>query len=93
MQGVPPNQNYKCQISGQEFGVVTNVIGHYPEEFTASSTVVDIDAQRTVYSRSLHFDHVGRCPAGWRVGQATDQSGKRVSAAFIAGTDTAYQEQ
>jgi hypothetical protein len=93
MSGVPPNQSYKCRINGQEFGVATNINGRYPEDFTASSTVVDLDSQRSVYSRSLHFSHLGRCPPGWKVGEATDQEGKRVPAAFVVGTNTVYQGQ
>ncbi len=92
-RGSPPSQSYRCQIDGQEFGVATDVSGHFPEEFTVYSTVTDIDAQRTVYSRSLHFNHLGLCPTGWKVGQATDQGGRRVFAAFIAGTNTPYHEQ
>jgi hypothetical protein len=91
--GIPPNQSYKCRINGQEFGVATSVSGRYPEDFTASSTVVDLDDLRSVYSRSLHFSHLGRCPPGWKVGQATNQAGKRVAAAFVVSTNTVYQGQ
>ncbi len=91
--GAPPSQSYKCLIEGQEFGVVTNVSGRYPEDFTAFSAVIDIDSQRSVYSRSLHFRRLGVCPSGWRIGQATDQQGRRAPAAFVTGTNIAYQAQ
>jgi hypothetical protein len=88
---IPPDQSYKCLVDGREFGIATHVSGRYPADFTAASTVVDLDAQRSVYSRALAIRRLGACPAGWKVGQATDQAGRKVTAAFIAGTDIAYQ--
>ena len=83
----PTGQNYKCIVGGDEFGVTTNVQGDVAKDFIASSVVTDIDAAKTIYSRTLRFRLLGPCPAGWPIGDATDQQGKRVPAAFIDGTD------
>jgi hypothetical protein len=83
--------NYKCHIDGREFGLSTLLTGDLNRDFVAHSSVTDIDAQKTVYNRALRFKLLGVCPKGWPIGDATNQQGKRVVAAFVAGTnDPAY---
>jgi hypothetical protein len=84
---------YKCTVANQQFGVTTTIKGDKWRDFIAASTVTNLDASRTLYARALRFRYLGICPAGWPVGDATDQSGKREMAAFVGDTDmTAYPQ-
>lgn len=84
------DKNYRCKIGDNEFGVSTTVTGDIDHEFTVSSTAINLDTRNTVYNRILRFRLLGACPAGRKVGQATDQNGNRVAATFIEGSDQLY---
>jgi hypothetical protein len=79
--------NYRCTVAGRAFGVSTLISGDPAERFVVRSSVTDLDRQTTVYSRALSFRCLGACPAGWGIGDATDQRGRRGVAALVAGTD------
>ena len=79
-------QTYKCTVGDREFGVSTTVDGARDRDFVARSSVTDLDTARTVYARALRFERLGLCPQGWPVGDATDQQGRRVTAAFMDGS-------
>jgi hypothetical protein len=80
--------NYRCTIAGRAFGVSTLISGDPARLFTVRASVTDLDRGSTVYRRALSFRLLGACPQGWAIGDATDQSGRRGIAAFVAGTDT-----
>jgi hypothetical protein len=79
--------NYLCTLAGRAFGVSTLISGDPAQRFIVRASVTDIDRQTTVYRRVLSFRRLGACPAGWTIGDATDQRGRRGVAAFVAGTD------
>jgi len=79
-------QTYKCTVGDREFGVSTTVDGARDRDFVARSSVTDLDTAKTVYARALRFERLGPCPQDWRVGDATDQRGRRVTAAFMDGS-------
>ena len=79
-------QTYKCTVGDKEFGVSTTVDGARDRVFIARSSVTDLDTAQTVYARSLRFERLGLCPQGWPVGDATDQQGRRVTAAYMDGS-------
>lgn len=79
-------QTYKCTVGDKAFGVSTTVDGARDHDFIARSSVTDLDTARTVYARALRFERLGPCPRDWRVGEATDQQGRRATAAFMDGT-------
>ena len=79
-------QTYKCAVGDREFGVSTTLDGPLDHDFVARSSVTDLDTAKTVYARALRFERVGICPRDWRVGDATDQHGRRTTAAFMDGS-------
>jgi len=79
-------QNYKCNVGYREFGVSTTVSGARDHDFIARSSVTDLDTAKTLYARALRFQRLGRCPKGWPVGDATNQQGRRVVAAYMDGS-------
>ena len=80
--------NYRCTIAGHALGVSTLISGDLARLFIVRASVTDLDRGATVYRRALSFRLLGACPKGWAIGDATDQSGRRGIAAFVAGTDT-----
>jgi hypothetical protein len=85
------HETYRCTIAGTEYGAVTTWSRPGPDQLVVSSTLVDLDDSTTVFARTLRYSRLGPCPAGWRVGEATDQQGRRVSAAFVGDTTTPYR--
>jgi hypothetical protein len=74
-----PSPNYRCMLGGAEYAVATSVKGDRGRDFEADSTILR-DGQ-TVYARILRFRRVGACPAGWNVGDTTNQKGQHLSSA------------
>lgn len=73
------NAHYKCQLDGVDYGVSTALIGDRKSDFTTVSSIQPLNGG-TASMRRLHYRALGACPAGWKVGDATNQKGAKVSA-------------
>ncbi len=80
-------QTVKFTLCDKVFGGSTTVDGARDRVFIARSSVTDLDTAETVYARALRFERLGPCPPGWPVGDATDQQGRRATAAYMDGSD------
>jgi hypothetical protein len=85
------HETYRCSVGGSEYGAATTWSQPRPDQLVVSSTLVDLETSTTVFARTLRYSLLGPCPAGWRVGEATDRQGRRVSAAFVGDTTTPYR--
>lgn len=70
---------YTCRVNDATYAVSTGLVGDVKTDFTASSSVHPVAGGGADITRSLHFKRVGPCPAGWKVGDTTNQKGERVS--------------
>ena len=78
-----PPAVYRCSLGGVKYAVATATTGDLARDFEARSSITRRDGV-TVYARTLRFRRVGACPAGWNVGDTTNQKGEHVSGA-VAG--------
>ena len=75
-----PSSTYRCLLSGTEYAVSSIVSGDRGRDFQTDSTIVRTDGA-PVYARTLRFRRLGDCPAGWNVGDTTNQAGEHLSGA------------
>lgn len=73
------NSHYKCQLDGVDYGVSTSLLGDPKRDFTTVSSITPLNGGAPSVRR-LHYRAAGACPAGWKVGDATNQRGEKVSA-------------
>lgn len=71
-----------CETNGHRFAVTSSVEGDPEQALTVRFSVQPLRGDRTTYGQTLRYQRLGPCPAGWRVGEHTDQHGRRLPSAF-----------
>ncbi|CAN5159990.1 hypothetical protein BH09PSE2_BH09PSE2_06670 [soil metagenome] len=77
--------HYQCQLDGAVYAVTSQTTGDAARDFTTGSVIHPVSGAGATYARTLPFKHEGPCPAGWNVGDTTDQQGRRVAGAVTPG--------
>lgn len=76
-----PTASYRCTLNGAEYAVSSRMSGDRARDFETDSTILRIEDGASVYARTLRFRQLGACPAGWNVGDTTNQKGQHLSGA------------
>jgi hypothetical protein len=69
---------FRCRIGERRFAVYSLVQGDRSRDFTSSFTIRPLDENGPEYRQVVRYRRLGACPAGWDLGDATDQQGRRV---------------
>ncbi|WP_158914298.1 hypothetical protein [Caulobacter sp. S45] len=78
---------FRCTLGGETYAVNASNHGDPARAFEASFSISSLDTGKG-YRQTLRYARLGDCPAGWDIGQATNQRGERVSDALapLGGT-------
>jgi hypothetical protein len=71
---------FRCELKGVTYAVSSAVVGDMTKDFSVSSSAHPLMDGGTDYARTLRFRRRGACPAGWKLGEATNQRGVRTLA-------------
>jgi hypothetical protein len=75
----------RCELNGQRFGLTVNRSGDLDREFEIAFAMKALDGTGAGASQVRRFKRIGRCPAGWGIGdQARLSEPRGVNA--LAGT-------
>lgn len=80
MKSTGVGMRYRCRLNKVDYAVSSVTSGDPVRDFVVSSSAYPILDPGPAYVRSLRFRRMGACPAGWKVGDATNQRGERVRA-------------
>jgi hypothetical protein len=70
--------SYRCVLNDRQFAVWSEQEGDLRRDFVAKARVESLE-DHSAYAQALHFHRIGPCPAGWNVGDGTNQRGQKVS--------------
>ena len=78
----PGYQASRCEMGGRRYAVTSTTTGD-AEAFTVRLAVRSIGGgERESWEQTRSYRRLGRCPDGWRIGDHTDQDGRRLSDAM-----------
>lgn len=69
----------RCDLDGDTYMIISDVKGDTARDFTVSMSVSAVIGDGPGYSQNRRYKLVGPCPAGWKLGDRTLQSGAKVS--------------
>lgn len=77
-----PRRRTLCKTHGRSFAVESSVEGDLERAFTVRFSVQPLQGEGAAYGQTRRYERLGPCPGGWRVGEHTDQQGRRLPSAF-----------
>jgi hypothetical protein len=84
LDAMVPTENgahYRCKLGAVVYAVSSASTGDLTRDFQVSSSAYTILDAGPQYARTLRFKRLASaCPAGWGLGQATDQAGRLTQA-------------
>lgn len=66
-----------CETAGRRFAVASKAAGDLARAYTVRVSVRPLRSGAGGYTQTRRYERLGRCPDGWRVGEHTDQQGRR----------------
>jgi hypothetical protein len=78
----PLGLGFDCQLDGAAYHVWSAAAGDPLRDFITHVSVQPAEGG-TSYVQAFHFHRVGTCPAGWNVGDSTNQRGEHVRDAAL----------
>jgi len=73
----PGYYSYRCELAGRTWMVSSRWTGDLARDVTAEFVAEDLDPPHLRLRQVRRLRLIGPCPAGWPVGEATDQQGRR----------------
>jgi hypothetical protein len=77
----------RCRVGTDTYAVSSGAIGNRTRVFETRVSITPLQGRNPGFQQTLRYARLGPCPAGWEIGQATDQHGVR--AAALAAPDDA----
>lgn len=74
----------RCQLDGRRYGVTVNKTGDPERDFTAEIAVTALDGSGITARQTRRFVRLGRCPAGWAIGDQV-RPGRLVNVNAMSG--------
>ena len=69
----------RCETGGSRYAVTSTTTGDPAAAFTVRMAVRKIGGDRQGWEQTRTYRRLGGCPEGWRIGDRTDQKGRRLS--------------
>jgi hypothetical protein len=72
----PDSVSMRCAMGGKTYAVFNLAKGDQARDFEVKFTMRSIPGDEVDLTETRHYRYQGPCPAGWKIGDATDRYGR-----------------
>lgn len=72
----PTSASMRCEIAGRQYAIYNAAEGDLARDFTVKFTMRSIGGDEVGLTQTRRYRYLGACPAGWKIGDATDRYGR-----------------
>ncbi|MDB5430340.1 MAG: hypothetical protein JWP35_1456 [Caulobacter sp.] len=72
----PDSVSMRCAMGGESYAIYNAAKGDQAKDFQVTFTMRSIQGDAVSLRQTRRYRHIGPCPAGWKIGDATDRYGR-----------------